>query len=238
MNLVDIHTHILPGIDDGADNWEMSLDMVRASWKAGVRTIIATPHYLPWKKHNHTDDIELLCRELMYQCAEREHLNMRILPGQEIFFHSDMAEGLRQGKILSLAYSRYILVEFETGASGHKILDGLDRLRGEGYYPILAHMERYASLRSGKWLQELKKREILLQMNMEAIEGMRFDPKVYWCRRQVAEGTVDFMASDMHNLTSRPPLRCDTLRWMEKHVALSRRKCLFDGLPKGNRSTI
>ena len=57
MIYCDIHTHILPGIDDGAADWKMSLGMVKASWKAGVRTIIATPHFLPWKEDNHTGQV-------------------------------------------------------------------------------------------------------------------------------------------------------------------------------------
>ena len=122
-------------------------------------------------------------------------------------------------------------MEFETGASGQKILDAMERLRLAGYLPILAHMERYSSLRTGKWVQELKQRGILLQMNMGSIEGIPFNPNVYWCRRQIADGVVDFMASDMHNLSSRPPFKKETLCWMRKNVKFSRRRQLFGGLP-------
>lgn len=232
MIFCDIHTHILPGIDDGATDWEMSLGMVKASWKAGVRTIIATPHFLPWKEDNHTGEVEILCRELMYRSRECLGIEMEVLPGQEIFYHTDMEEKLSKGEILTLAHSRYILVEFETGASGQKILDGLDRLRLAGYFPILAHMERYSALRSGNWLRELKQRGILLQMNMASIEGMRFKPNVYWCRRQITENMVDLIASDMHNLTSRGPFNKETLSWLKKNVRFSRRRQLFGGLPQ------
>ena len=232
MIFCDIHTHILPGIDDGATDWEMSLGMVKASWKAGVRTIIATPHFLPWKEDNHTGEVEILCRELMYRSRECLGIEMEVLPGQEIFYHTDMEEKLSKGKILTLAHSRYILVEFETGASGQKILDGLDRLRLAGYFPILAHMERYSALRSENWLRELKQRGILLQMNMASIEGMRFKPNIYWCRRQITENMVDLIASDMHNLTSRGPFNKETLRWLKKNVRFSRRRQLFGGLPQ------
>lgn len=127
----------------------MSLGMVKAFWKAGVRTFIATPHFLPWKEDNHTGQVEMLCRELMYRSRERLGIEIEVLPGQEIFYHTDMEEKLSKGEILTLAHSRYILVEFETGASGQKILDGLVRLHLAGYLPILAYLERYSPLSSG-----------------------------------------------------------------------------------------
>lgn len=95
--ICDIHTHILPGIDDGASDWEMSLAMVKAAAGAKVGMIIATPHYLPWKSDNHTEQIEPLCRELMYRSKKFLDTDITILPGQEIFYHQDLLEELQNG---------------------------------------------------------------------------------------------------------------------------------------------
>lgn len=69
-------------------------------------------------------------------------------------------------------------------------------------------------------------------MNMASIEGMRFNPNVYWCRRQITDNMVDLIASDMHNLISRGPFSKDTLCWIKKNVKSTRRRQLFGGLPQ------
>lgn len=237
MFICDIHTHVLPGIDDGAKDWDMSLKMVQASWNAGVRAIIATPHYLPWKEVNPVERIEPLCCELMERSRQQLGIEMKIYPGQEIFYHNDMLEELQRGKILTLAGSRYILVEFGVDSSAQMIADGLERLRLAGYLPILAHMERYSSLHKKEYLQLLKHRGILLQMNIKAIEGTVFNSRTRWCRQQVTEQMVDLMASDMHNLASRPPMQKETLQWMQKHIGVRQRKRLFGGLPEVTRES-
>ena len=63
MEIIDIHTHVLPGIDDGAENWDMSMEMLKIAWDSGVRRVIATPHFLPWKSQISPEKIRHMCRE-------------------------------------------------------------------------------------------------------------------------------------------------------------------------------
>lgn len=158
--VVDIHTHILPGIDDGAKNWDMCLKMINRSWDFGVRKIIATPHYLPWRNVTPADKIQQLCREAEEKAKSKLGKPMKIYPGSELYYHSELIDKLDEGKVLTLAGSRYILVEFGMDVPYRELYQGLSRLRMEQYHPILAHVERYRCLRKPGRLEEVKKQEL------------------------------------------------------------------------------
>ena len=159
--VVDIHTHILPGIDDGAKNWDMCLKMINRSWDFGVRKIIATPHYLPWRNVTPADKIQQLCREAEEKAKSKLGKPMKIYPGSELYYHSELIDKLDEGKVLTLAGSRYILVEFGMDVPYRELYQGLSRLRMEQYHPILAHVERYRCLRKPGRLEEVKKKQEL-----------------------------------------------------------------------------
>ena len=110
--ICDIHCHILPGIDDGSRNWDMTLQMVQQSWDAGVRTMIATPHYLPWHERLKGETVLSLVEEARQKVASELGVEMTILAGEELYYHSGLMEELQQGKALTMAGSRYILLEF------------------------------------------------------------------------------------------------------------------------------
>ena len=80
---IDLHAHVLPGVDHGARDWEMSLKMLAKSARCGVDTIIATPHYLPWKKENMAERIPELCREAEKKLQDAYGVSMKIYPGNE-----------------------------------------------------------------------------------------------------------------------------------------------------------
>ncbi|MDO4418704.1 MAG: hypothetical protein Q4C02_10565, partial [Eubacteriales bacterium] len=144
----DIHSHCLPGIDDGAKDWEMSLRMLQASWDSGVRTVIATPHYLPWRSHPlGADLVRDLCTEAEDRCRRELGIRLRILPGEELYFHNSIVEDLREGRALTLAGTRTVLVEFSERVPWTELSAGLIQLCRSGYRPILAHAERYGCLR-------------------------------------------------------------------------------------------
>lgn len=217
-DLYDIHSHLLPGIDDGAKDWDICMRMIEKSWNSGVRQIIATPHYLPWETEQKPGQIAQLCREAEKRAEEELGREVKILPGQEIYFHIDMAEKLDRGEILTLAGSRYVLVEFATDVPFSVLYQGVNRLRMAQYQPVIAHVERYACLRKQGRLQEAAHAGALFQMNLEAFQGGFLDETSRWSRRQLLNRQIDFLASDMHNLTSRPPVSGEMLVWMEKKL--------------------
>lgn len=221
MEIADIHTHILPGVDDGARDWEACMQMLDRSAACGVRRIIATPHYLPWKRNADRSTIERLCAEAEERFHDRSGITMQIFPGNEIWYHAEVPDNLKSGKICTLAGSRYVLVEFSTGESYTTICRAVQSLREAGYIPILAHVERYESLRKPGRLKELRSLGACLQMNVEVLQLGRFSSIGRWVGRilreeRAGEEIIQFLASDMHNMSSRPPLSLQQLKRAEK----------------------
>lgn len=225
----DIHTHVLPGIDDGAKDWDMSLEMIDKSWKGGVRRIIATPHYVPWqKRENDPGKIIRLCRDAELRAKAELGHDIKIYPGQEIYYHIEMLEKIEQGKVLTLAGSHYILVEFPIDISWHQLKQAISHIiYSSQYRPILAHIERYECLRTKENLEEAKELGALFQMNIKSLQGGILDHNTRWCKKQLLDAKIDFLSSDMHNLTSRPPTSYDMLEWIGKKIDREYQKDIF-----------
>lgn len=216
--IIDIHSHILPGIDDGARTMKESLDLLAMAYEQGVRAIIATPHCF---RHRKNEDPVRLVEEIRGRILEEmpeRFPDLELYAGHETFFHEALPEKLLSGEALSLAGSRYVLVEFEPGGSAGGIIRGIRRIFDCGYQPILAHVERYGSLREKRPFDELLGSGCLLQMNYDSLTGSSFSPEVRWCRRQVLEGNISFLATDMHRPVFRPPKIREPLAWLQKHL--------------------
>lgn len=213
-NMIDIHAHILPGVDDGARSMEEACELVKMLVDAGFTSIIATPHY---SRRRGTEGYDTVFRELkeklQIECPE-----FRLYLGHETYYHEELAERLKEGNAYTLAGSRYVLVEFDNGVSFQTIRRAIRRLITTGYLPILAHMERYHCLREKKYLDEVLSSGCYLQMNYESLEGHWFQSEVRWCRNLVKEGHIDFLGTDVHRVDYRPPKIEKAMDWLEKHV--------------------
>lgn len=215
----DIHTHILPGIDDGARDWDMCLEMIDRAWEGGVRRIIATPHYLPWKdKKPNPLHIVRLCNEVQRRARRELGYEIIIYPGQEIYYHVDMIDGIRRGEILTMAGTRHILVEFPIDISAGQLKQAVRHICEAQYLPILAHIERYECLRNSETMEETAGLGALFQINIKSLQGGVLNQTTRWCRHQLLERKIDFLASDMHNLSSRPPTSYEMLDWVGKKL--------------------
>lgn len=215
----DIHTHILPGIDDGARDWDMCLEMIDRAWDGGIRRIIATPHYLPWqKKKTNPLQIVRLCVEVQRRVRAELGYEIKIYPGQEIYYHVDMIEEIRRGEILTMAGTRHILVEFPIDISTQQLKQAVRHICESRYIPILAHIERYECLRINETLEEAAELGALFQINIKSLQGGMLNQTTRWCKHQLQERKIDFLASDMHNLSSRPPTSYEMLDWVGKKL--------------------
>lgn len=225
----DIHSHCLPGIDDGAKDWDTAMQMLQASWDSGVRTVIATPHYLPWRTPVPTDHIRELCEEAMRRCSAELGISMTILPGAELYYHNAIVEDLREGRALTLADTHTVLVEFSERVPWTELHAGLIQLKRAGYRPILAHAERFGCLRKNDRFEEIIEAGILIQSNVQEVEGGMFSDMGRWVRKLYKNGNIHFAASDMHNLSSRPPISKEQLAWFDRKVDEEYREELFSG---------
>ena len=145
MKLCDLHTHLLPGMDDGAPTMEYALQMLRNAAASDVELLAVTPHCnRPYEKHNYLDD-GLLDRFLQLQQAARD-IPVRLVLGSEVLADALLPQLLRQEKIPTINGSRYLLTEFPVDATPDFFQDMLQSILALGYIPLVAHPERYLSV--------------------------------------------------------------------------------------------
>lgn len=226
---IDIHAHVLPGVDDGAKDWGMCLDMLEASAKSGVTAVIATPHFLPWRKSIACEEIKSLCTQAREKLDKERGVSMDIYPGNEIYYSIGVVEKVKEGSALTLADSRYVLVEFKTAAPYQELCRAVREFRDAGYIPIIAHMERYQCLNFEARMEELKETGALFQMNISSLQGGIFDSNKRKARKLILDGAIDFLASDMHDLSSRPPFSKKDFEWIQNKIRPEERELLLSG---------
>ena len=227
--ICDIHCHILPGIDDGSRNWDMTLQMVQQSWDAGVRTMIATPHYLPWHHRLKGETVLNLVEEARERVNSELGIGMNILAGEELYYHSGLLEELEQGKALTMAGSRYVLLEFGEDSPYSEIRMAVQRFQRSPWKPIIAHVERYDALRKRQHLEEVLSMNALLQSNAEEMQRGFFSSTKRWLRKCYDERYISYIGSDAHDVTDRPPLSEENLKWFRDNIDKEYMAQLFGG---------
>ena len=136
-------------------------------------------------------------------------------------------ENLKQGQALTLEGTRCVLVEFGPQEAYHSLYQAVRKMTMARYIPVIAHVERYFCLREGKNLEELVQCGCRLQMNYSSLEGNGiWNREVRWCRRQVLEGRIHILSTDMHRMDYRKPDVRASLGWLEKHVGEQALKAL------------
>lgn len=214
---VDIHSHLLPGADDGAKTQEESIAMLMQAQREGIGTIIVTPHQKPGHRcitpEKIREGIDCLQAEMRQQ-----HIDIKLFAGSELFYSHDLSEKLRVGTVLPLAGSHYVLVEFLPNEDWRYIRDGLYRLGSGGYWPILAHVERYAALREKKErVQELIDLGCYIQMNAGSLTGENGLQTRLYCSSLIGKHQIHFIATDAHRSGGRrSPQMKKCAEWLGK----------------------
>lgn len=202
---VDVHCHILPGVDDGSKDMDMTLAMIDESYSQGVRTIIATPHYYPGYKNCDMGKVKSIFEETK-ELAEAKYPDFKLYLGNEIYYKAEVPKLLAEGKVNTMADSRYVLLEFNINKDYKDILYGVRSLTRAGYYPILAHIERYKALwRQPDLVAELVETGAYMQINCENFTKKLLDWDRKYCVELIRDGLVHFLGTDCHNLTDRKP---------------------------------
>lgn len=198
--MVDIHCHILPGFDDGADNFEEAVRMARIAVDSGTKAIIATPHSnIPGSYQNYCSQRYVDTYRALKQRIEEENIPLQIYSGHEIFAAGDIAGMIKAGKLLTLRNSYYPLIEFSFRENAEVVYRKLRELIIEGFTPIVAHPERYGFVvEDSSAPVKLKKMGCLLQVNKGSLKGS-FGNDVYEAAvNLISQELADFVASDAH----------------------------------------
>lgn len=219
---LDMHSHILPGVDDGAKDWEMTEQMLQKAYQQGVRQIVATPHNYPGRRRQENAEILKLAEEAD-QRAKKIAPDLQVLCGNEIYYRGGIAEEVKSGHALPMAGGRHLLIEFHPNEAYGRIYQGVKELVEEGYDPVIAHMERVQELFSSEdRLREIIKTGARIQVNCESLVGGMFDRRASRLRKMIESGLVHFLGSDCHNLTSRPPVMKDCANLLYKKLPKER----------------
>lgn len=202
---IDMHCHILPGVDDGAESAEEMKAMLQTAYDEGIRCIIATPHHHPARGHKSPEILRkraLLLRDAAHAIDE----HFRIYLGTEIYFGQDILEKLKNKQVLTMNRRNYILVEFSPSESFSYLQQSLLQLTMNGYEVILAHVERYSCITEEPELAEqLRRMGIRLQVNAGSITGENGRRVKKFVRDLMEENMVFCVGTDAHSAHRRAP---------------------------------
>lgn len=213
---IDIHSHILPAVDDGSVSMAQTRNMLKIAYNEGINYIIATPHYGAGCRNPGQDELQKKL-EMVRQEANKINENFRIELGNELFFSEDIIEHLRKSKALTLAGTRYVLVEFGTDDNYQTIRVGLHRLLINGYLPILAHVERYESLyQNYDGIYEMIELGAYMQMNMSSIVGAIPNRKKGFCKKLMEYSLVHLLGTDSHSDNGRAPFMQEGIKYLRR----------------------
>ncbi len=205
-HFTDIHCHLLPGIDDGSTDWDVTLAMARMAVGDGIGTIVTTPHQCGNYAHNDGDMIRQKVADVQ-AFLQQNGVPLRVLPGGDVRIEPDMIQGLTAGRIVSLAdRRRHVLLELphELYFPLEPVIDSLRRI---GMVGILSHPERNQGiLAKPKLIRPLVEAGCLMQVTAGSLMGT-FGPDIQaFSEMMLSEGWVHFLATDAHGVKSRRPL--------------------------------
>ncbi len=203
--MVDMHCHILPGIDDGADHMDRTIKMLEIAESEGIEFIIATPHYKAFRRSASPETI-LKLTERVQRISDEEGFAISIFPGNEIYYFEGVDRLLEKGHVLSLNQTNRALVEFSPTDTFQYIRNGLDSIANAGYVPVLAHVERYEALvRNSAYVEELRQMDTEIQINADSVTGRLGHEVQRFLLHLLDEQLVDYVGTDAHNTDSRAP---------------------------------
>lgn len=218
MGYVDIHSHILPHLDDGAVDMDQSIEMLRIAEREGITHMIATPHYKSGRFRADSAEVLMTLQELQEEASEAG-IHIKLYPGTEIFYHSDLEQRLEQGHLHTLNDTEYLLVEFSPFEAYGYIRNAADDILSMGYHPVLAHVERYECLLGhADKIQELKDMGCGIQVNAGSVAGDYGFAAKRFTGALLKKQLIDYLGTDAHNTGKRSP-------FMGKCAKIICRKC-------------
>jgi len=205
--MIDLHCHMLPGIDDGAGDLRISLEMARIAVADGIRTVACTPHIYPGLYLNDAEGIRRRADEFR-TCLGEAGIPLEITEGADIQMVMELVAELRAGRFPTLGGSRYFLFEPPHHTVPARFSESIfDALAG-GFVPVITHPERLTWLSSEHypWFVEAVEQGAWIQVTAGALTG-RFGRRAkYWGERMLDDGLVHLLATDAHDVHGRAPL--------------------------------
>ncbi len=206
--MIDLHCHMIPWVDDGAESAQMACRMAELSLRNGVDTIVATPHCnLKGSRPNYRGrtftEVFSMFRALLIQ----HEIPLRVLPGSEVFAHSsNLRELLEEKRVVTLNHSRYLLVEFNFQTSAEELNNLLAMVKSYGYIPVIAHPERYTAVQHAPGLAvRWHEKGYVIQLNKGSLLGRLGQAACETAQYLLSSQTAHVVASDAHDIRGRAP---------------------------------
>ena len=236
--MIDLHSHILPGLDDGASTWEDSLEMARMAVEDGIRTTVASPHLFQHRtvnlaEVNHKGAILDKIKEFK-QKLEAAGLDLEILPGCDFPLSFEGLQLLENNQILTINDGkRYLLLEFPDSSLPPATEEICFRLNSKGIIPIITHPERHLIfMEMPKKLQRLIDLGCLVQLTAASLTGGFGRQVARSAREMLRKGYCHILASDAHSPRSRPPLLSQALEAASSLVGRERALAMVTTTPE------
>ncbi|MCR8871017.1 tyrosine-protein phosphatase [Peribacillus frigoritolerans] len=202
--MIDLHCHILPGVDDGSLDMQESMVMAKKAVEAGITHLFATPHHLNERYLNVKNDI--INRVLEFnECLQQENIPLSVLPGQELRIHRELFDSLERGEVLTLDNTdKYLLLELPSGHVPTYTQELIYELLLKGITPIIVHPERNKELiEKHNLLFNLVEEGALTQLTSGSIIGLFGKNIKSFSKKIIEHNLTHFIATDAHNMNSR-----------------------------------
>jgi len=229
IGIIDVHCHILSGVDDGAKTLEESKKMLEMEYAQGVRTIIATPHYRRHMFQYSKEKVEEQYKQLQ-EVAAKVGDGLKLVLGCEYYAEQDMVERLNNDKCYTIAGTRHVLTEFSSATEYSFMRECIYALISNGYIPIIAHVERYVALKKNQ-IKELVELGALMQLNADSILGKKGHKVKKFCQNMMKEDLLNFVGTDAHGIRERAPRIAKCARYVEKKMGQDYAQKIFINNP-------
>ena len=214
--MIDIHNHILFGVDDGAQDLRTSLEMIDIAHEDGIRGLILTPHCHPHRGMSSYEKILSHFEELK-KVASAQFPDMNLYLGREVYFRSDVLEEVEGMDALQMCGNKIALIEFSSNVQPSYIKSSIADVQMQGLIPIVAHVERYAcTIEDKSIVEEFSDMGAFIQINADDLVGNVKNEMKKVVKYLLKNDLVDFVASDAHDTERRRPLLSDAYRYIAK----------------------
>lgn len=196
--MIDVHSHIIPNVDDGSSSVNETFKMIEEARKIGFTDIILTSHFLLNCYETNSKEL-VFWKEKLQEVLDKKEIDVKLHSGMEIYISSQMEELIKKKKLLTLGNSRYMLIELPLSSTVKNLDYVLYFLESISIKPIIAHPERYKCVQENPELvEEYINKGALIQCNYASILGLYGDKAKKTVKKLLKNNLVDFLGSDCH----------------------------------------
>lgn len=221
---IDLHAHMLPGLDDGAQTMADSIEMAKIAVQSGVRILVVTPHANQRGRFENyaTPEMQQIYEDFCHE-LHKQRIPLRVLQGMEIYASGDVVELIHRRMLCSMAGTHYYLIEFPFHCPADDISYLLREMLSNGFIPIVAHPERYSCVQEDpEELQRWRQMGCVAQLNRGSVHGQFGSRCATAAETLIRLGYVDVFGSDCHGIRHRTPEMHSIYHYLQKNYGESR----------------